>query len=189
MPRPERSGRRGRGRPGVEPPAVTHEELIAWFTGSLPDSWFTSPVDIAFDRDEIIVTGELPKPELDTPNQQTVAEDARIDTFRDETRPTRIPVAARAEEKFRRKVSWVATCGDSVSNFTQANVPAMTRLTFRQRATLDTLIEAGVARSRADALSWCVTLVGQNETAWLEELKEALEGVEAVRVTGPHSTR
>ena len=32
---------------------------------------------------------------------------------------------------------------------------------------LDTLVEAGVARSRADALAWCVRLVGEHTEDWL----------------------
>lgn len=186
MPRQGRGHRRGRHQ--AEPVAVSEEELQAWFTGSLPDDWFTGPLSIVFDRDEIVVSGNLPTPEVDD-DQRSVAEHARITAFREETRATRMNVASIAERQFQRKVSWEATCGDSVSNFTRANVPAMTRLTLSQRATLDTLIDAGVARSRADALSWCVKLVGQNEEAWLGELKEALSNVEEARAAGPHSTR
>ena len=51
----------------------------------------------------------------------------------------------------------------------------MTRLRQPQRQVLDTLVDAGVARSRADALAWCVRLVGQHEDDWLGELREATE--------------
>ena len=187
MPRGGR-GRRG-GRPGNEPPIVSQDELVAWFTGSIPDTWFEGNITIAFDRDEIVVSGALPQPNVEKAEQQTIAEEARIESFREETRSTRMSIAGRAQEKFERHVSWVATCGDVVSDYTRANVPAMTRLDFDQRATLDTLIEAGVARSRADALQWCVTMVGRNEAAWIDELREALAGVGEVRDQGPHSTR
>jgi hypothetical protein len=50
---------------------------------------------------------------------------------------------------------------------------------------LDTLIEANIARSRADALAWCVRLVGRNAEDWLNSLREAVEAVEAVRAAGP----
>ena len=43
----------------------------------------------------------------------------------------------------------------------------MTRLRQPQRMVLDTLVDAGVARSRSDALAWCVRLVGQHEDDWL----------------------
>ena len=53
----------------------------------------------------------------------------------------------------------------------------MTRLRQPQRIVLDTLVEAGVARSRADALAWCVRLVGQHEGDWLGDLRSAMTGV------------
>jgi hypothetical protein len=50
---------------------------------------------------------------------------------------------------------------------------------------LDTLVAANVARSRADALAWCVRLVGQNLDDWLTDLRDALEKVEEIRHQGP----
>jgi hypothetical protein len=61
----------------------------------------------------------------------------------------------------------------------------MTRLRQPQRQVLDTLVEAGVARSRADALAWCVRLVGQHTDTWLAELREAMSHVADVRAKGP----
>ena len=61
----------------------------------------------------------------------------------------------------------------------------MTRLRQPQRLVLDTLVESGVARSRADALAWCVRLVGQHEEDWLAELREAMTAVDDVRGKGP----
>lgn len=63
--------------------------------------------------------------------------------------------------------------------------PVMTRLRQPQRLVLDTLVDAGVARSRADALAWCVRLVGQHEGDWLAELREAMTHVADVRSRGP----
>ena len=65
--------------------------------------------------------------------------------------------------------------------FTTLSVPVMTRLRLPERRVLDTLIDAGVARSRSDALAWCVRLVGEHEDPWLAELREALHRVEQVR--------
>ena len=48
----------------------------------------------------------------------------------------------------------------------------MTRLRQPERRVLDTLVEGGVARSRSDALAWCVRLVGQHEDSWLAELRD-----------------
>jgi hypothetical protein len=50
---------------------------------------------------------------------------------------------------------------------------------------LDTLVDAGVARSRSEALAWCVRLVGQHEEDWLAELREAMQSVADVRSKGP----
>jgi hypothetical protein len=61
----------------------------------------------------------------------------------------------------------------------------MTRLKLRERAVLETLIDGGIARSRSEALAWCVKLVARHQEDWLAELREALEAVEQVRVVGP----
>jgi hypothetical protein len=42
-----------------------------------------------------------------------------------------------------------------------------------------------VARSRSEALAWCVRLVGRNEDVWISELRAAFEHVEQVRSRGP----
>lgn len=185
-------GRRGRGRgPGrgrrgaPEPVATSVEELSAWFAGGVDDGWFTEPVEVRFDRDEIQVTGTLPEPEVAAGAPTEVAETARIEAFRESSRDGRISVAKRAEERFERKVSWRARCGSTTADFTTAGVPAMTRLGFDQRVILDTLIDAGVARSRSEALAWCVELVGEHESDWIQQLRDALSAVEAARADGP----
>jgi hypothetical protein len=94
-------------------------------------------------------------------------------------------VADAAEHRFGRKVAWGAECGDVRAVFTSLSVPVMTRLRMTERRVLDTLVEAGVARSRSDALAWCVRLVHEHEGDWIEELREALVHVERVRADGP----
>jgi len=42
-----------------------------------------------------------------------------------------------------------------------------------------------VARSRSEALAWCVRLVGKHQSEWIESLREALTNVEKVRAEGP----
>ena len=69
--------------------------------------------------------------------------------------------------------------------FTTFSVPVMTRLRQPERLVLDTLVDAGVARSRSDALAWCVRLVGQHQDSWLDDLRAALHKVEQVRGEGP----
>lgn len=164
------------------------EEVTAWFAGRLPDDWFTGPIEVVQDRDEILVTGTLPAPELDddaTETDRKAAATARIQGFREDTRTHRIKVASEAEAGFGRKVSWGASCGPVSMVFTHLSVPAMTRLRIRERKVLDTLVETGVAKSRSDALAWCVRLVARNEDEWLKNLRDALVAVEDVREQGP----
>ena len=110
-----------------------------------------------------------------------MAEQARISGFREESRGARMRIAEEAQPAFRRAVSWGAVCGGSTVLFTTAGVPVMTRLRMGDRRVLDTLIDAGVARSRSEALAWCVRLVAQHEADWIEELRTAMSAVEEVR--------
>lgn len=179
---------RGRGRQ-VDPPTTTIEELRAWFAGNVPDEWFAEPVSVVFDRDEIVVTGKLTMPKLAKGDDKRVAATARISAFREATREQRIAIAERAQATFVRRVSWAASCGDDHADFTRASVPVMTRLHLEERRVLDTLIDAGVARSRSEALAWAVRLVGDNEAEWIEKLREAMTDLEALRDNGPDSRR
>jgi hypothetical protein len=61
----------------------------------------------------------------------------------------------------------------------------MTRLRMPERRVLDTLVDAGVARSRSHALAWCVALVAERQDDWLRDLRAALTHVEKVRDQGP----
>ncbi|HYV76517.1 MAG TPA: hypothetical protein VE979_00165 [Streptosporangiaceae bacterium] len=107
--------------------------------------------------------------------------------FREETRDERIEIAREAEHTFGRKLSWGVICDNYKVMFTTLSIPVMTRLRQSERRVLDTLVDAGVARSRSDALGWCVRLVGEHEDSWLSDLREALRHVEQVRAEGPHA--
>jgi hypothetical protein len=161
--------------------------IEAWFIGRVPDGWFTSPVGVTVDREEILVTGEVEAPSLPEGDEEAVAAGrlARARRFREETREARVAIAAEAEHRFDRKVSWAVTCGGERFTFTNLAVPVMTRLRIGERAVLDTLIEAGVARSRSEALAWCVRLVQRNQSEWIGALREALVQVEQTRAGGP----
>jgi hypothetical protein len=166
------------------------EKLRAWFTGRLPDGWFTGTPDVRLDREEITVIGylDVPGADPDSPEaERAAAADGRVRRFREETREHRIEIAREAELRFGRKVSWGVICGDHKVMFTTLSVPVMTRLRQSERRVLDTLVEAGVARSRSDALAWCVRLVGEHEDSWLAQLREALHRVEEVRAEGPQA--
>jgi hypothetical protein len=158
------------------------EAIVGWFTGRLPDSWFTGPPEVVVDRDEITVVGAVAAPEVG-------AEVGRAKRFREETREARMRIADEAEERFARKVSWGVQVGDERYLFTHLAVPVMTRLRQSERGVLDTLIDAGVARSRSDALAWCVRLVHEHQGDWIDDLREALKHVETVRDQGPDASR
>lgn len=166
----------------------SESEVVGWFRGRIREDWFTD-LDVRVDKDEILVIGTLPEPEVpDGEHHDTehhVACSARINGFREDTRDQRIKIAVEAEHLFGRKVSWAATCGDVDRSFTVASVPVMTRLRMDQRRVLDTLIDAGIARSRSEALAWCVKLVGDNQSEWIDALREALSAVEEARAQGP----
>jgi hypothetical protein len=169
---------------------TSHEnEISGWIRGRLPDAWFTGPATVTTDREEILVVGTLAAPEAvegDTDGREaTAAAKGRISRFREDTRDERIHIAREAEHKFGRRVAWGAECGPVSMVFTNIAVPVMTRLRQSERLTLDTLVEAGVARSRADALAWCVRLVGEHTEDWLGKLREAMTEVQRVREEGP----
>ena len=160
-----------------------------WFVGRLPDGWFSGPPEITYDRDEILVVGSLPEPEAAGADAETraAARQARIESFREETRQQRIRIAEAAEDKFGRKVAWGAECGGERVVFTTLSIPVMTRLRMKERAVLDTLVEANVARSRSEALAWCVQLVREHEGDWIKQLRDALAHVDEARAAGPEA--
>jgi hypothetical protein len=168
---------------------ASDEELRGWFVGRLPGEWFVGAPEVAIDREEILVVGTLSDPELPegTTEAVTASRVARIDGFREDTRERRMRIAQEAQPRFGRRVSWGAQCGDVRKLFTTVSVPAMTRLRMDERRVLDTLVDAGVARSRSHALAWCVRLVAEKQEEWLADLRDALTHVKKVRGEGPIS--
>ncbi|MEV5710027.1 hypothetical protein [Actinoallomurus sp. NPDC052274] len=164
------------------------EKLRGWFSGRLPDGWFEEPPRVVLDREEISVIGRLAEPALAEGTSEAERSEAiagLIQRFREDTRDRRVDIAREAEHRFARKVSWGVECGGEKVMFTTLSVPVMTRLRQPERRVLDTLVDAGVARSRSDALAWCVRLVGKNADEWLAELRDALLHVERARAAGP----
>jgi hypothetical protein len=166
------------------------EQITGWIHGRLPDDWFVEPADITVDRDEILIVGQVALPDgvdEDKSDEGEAREAAlgRISRFREDTREQRIRIAREAQRRFERKVSWGARCGKSQALFTHVAAPVMTRLRQPERQVLDTLVEAGVARSRADALAWSVKLVGEHAEEWLDQLREAMTSVQKLRSEGP----
>lgn len=168
----------------------TDQTVAGWFAGRIPDEWFTGAPDVVTDADEILVVGALAAPRVQkgaSDDAKAAARAGRIRQFREDTRESRMRIAEEAEHRFRRKVSWGAACGDQRELFTTLSLPVMTRLRLPERSVLDTLIDAGVARSRSDALAWCVRLVGRNQAEWISDLQDALTHVQRVRAKGPDS--
>ena len=184
-------------------------DITEWLRGRLPEEWFTGEPEVSVDREEVLVVGTLATPAArgedgrEGPEEGAEegagesageggaeaaahhAEAGRIARFREETRAARMRIADEAEARFGRKVAWGARCGGTRTVFTSLAVPVMTRLRQPERLVLDTLVEAGVARSRSEALAWCVRLVGQHASEWLDELRESLREVQRLREQGP----
>jgi hypothetical protein len=169
--------------------ATSTAAMTAWFLGRLPDAWTsTAPPTITIDREEITVVLTVAAPDL--PDDAGTVDRAeavigRIAGFREDTREQRMKVAREAEHRFDRKVAWGVTVGERTELFTHLAVPVMTRLRQPERMVLDTLVAANVARSRADALAWCVRLVGQHTDDWLTGLRSAMQEVDRLRAAGP----
>lgn len=160
---------------------LSEPDLRQWFTARIPAGWFAGPPEVAVDADEMLVEGEL----AGEAGADEAAHAARIERFREDSREQRMRIAVEAERRFRRKVAWAARSGPVRQAFSSLSVPVMTRLRMPERVVLDTLVEAGVARSRSDALAWCVRLVGRHQADWIEELRKALVQVGEVRRKGP----
>ncbi|MGL5827578.1 MAG: hypothetical protein ACRCYU_22650, partial [Nocardioides sp.] len=135
---------------------TTSEEVGAWFTERLPADWtLPGKPTVTVDREEITVIVAVAPPTLPDDASAEVAAAAaagRISAWREDTRAARMSIAGEAQRRFDRKVSWGAVVGDTTAMFTHVSLPVMTRLRQPQRQVLDTLVAAGVARSRADAL-------------------------------------
>ena len=185
-----RGGRgRGFGRPGgwQQADLPSADDAAAWFAGRLPEGWFTGAPQVTVDREEILVIGTVAAPEVadESPAAAEAAATGRISRFREETRNERIAVALEAEARYGRKVAWGAQIGDTRVLFSHLAVPVMTRLRQPERRVLDTLVDAGVARSRSEALSWSVRLVGEHTDEWLQSLRDAMSEVDKLRTEGP----
>jgi hypothetical protein len=176
-------GRR-HGRPGGWQQAGQPEagDAADWFAGRLPDAWFEGDPTVVVDREEITVVGKLPASDKDETDAHA---EGRASRFREETRSERMSIADEAQSRYGRKVSWGVEVGGEPVLFTHIAVPVMTRLKQPERQVLDTLVDAGVARSRSDALAWSVKLVGEHTDEWLAKLRDAMSAVDDLRAEGP----
>lgn len=173
---------------------VDTTEIRGWFKKQLPEDWYTlvegfdSEIELLVDRDEIVVIGPVKDADLAGGADEDEVESARraaVKDWRESTREKRIEIASEAQERFGRHVSWGASVGGDRFLFTHISVPSMTRLRITERQVLDTLVDAGVASSRSEALAWCVRYAGKQEEQWLNDLKSAFKSVSEVRAKGP----
>jgi hypothetical protein len=181
-----RYGRSGGWQQAEQPDASGAAE---WFAGRLPEAWFEGDPTVIVDREEITVIGKLAEPESTGKEESDARVEGRVSRFREETRSERMRIADEAQDRFGRKVSWGVEVGSETGTerilFTHIAVPVMTRLKQPERQVLDTLVDAGVARSRADALAWSVKLVGEHTEEWLAKLRGAMSAVDDLRAQGP----
>jgi hypothetical protein len=181
-----RYGRSGGWQQAQQPDATGAAE---WFAGRLPEDWFDGDPTVIVDREEITVVGKLAEPEGSGKEESAARAEGRVSRFREETRPERMNIADEAQDRYGRKVSWGVEVGSDDGTerilFTHIAVPVMTRLKQPERQVLDTLVDAGVARSRADALAWSVRLVGEHTEEWLDKLRTAMSAVDDLRAEGP----
>lgn len=185
-------------------PHPSTEEVPTWLAEALPTKWFVEAPEVRIDKDEIVIIGRISEPQVDgdDPTAHTDGPKGndrpegegetdrlqRLAEFREQTRGQRMAIASAAQVRWRRTVSWGARCGDTDAIFTHVAAPVMTRLTFSERQVLDTLVDAGVAGSRSEALAWCVRQVSDHQTEWIGRLREAMSEVERIRAEGPSAT-
>ena len=166
----------------------TSEKLRGWLSGRIPADWFDGEPEITQDREEILVVGRIPAPETaegTSDAERSAAVAGRVRQFRQDTRERRIQIARELEHSTGRKVAWGVEVDGERTLFTTLSVPVMTRLRQPERQTLDLLVDSGVARSRSEALAWCVRLVSKHTESWLADLETAMKHVADVREAGP----
>ena len=72
------------------------EKVRGWLTGRLPEDWFTEPVEVTVDRDEITIIGRIAGPavaEDASDAEKAAAHAGKIKEFRERTRERRIETA------------------------------------------------------------------------------------------------
>ena len=61
-------------------------KTVGWFAGRIPDGWFTGPPVVTYDRDEVLVLGTIPAPDLGADvdeDARAAAVQSRIEAFRE----------------------------------------------------------------------------------------------------------
>ena len=162
------------------------DEIKGWVIGRVPADWYQTAPEVTVDGEEIVVIGTLKEAKVEGgEDARKAAAAGRVKQHREDTREKRMQISNEAEHRFERPISWGVKIVDKTFLFTHLSIPVMTRLRQKERAVLDSLVDAGVARSRSEAVAWCVRLVDQHESDWLTDLREAMSKVAQVRSGGP----
>jgi len=162
------------------------DEIKGWVAGRVPADWYEGAPEVTADREEILVIGKLTQTTVEgNEDAQKAAAAGRVKQHREDTREKRMAISNEAARRFERPISWGVKIGDKTFLFTHLSIPVMTRLRQKERQVLDSLVDAGVARSRSEAVAWCIRLVEQHESDWLKELREAMSKVAQIRSGGP----
>jgi hypothetical protein len=162
------------------------DEIKGWVAGRVPADWYEGAPEVTADREEILVIGSLKLAKVEgNEDAQKAAAAGRVKQHREDTREKRMAISNEAERRFDRPISWGVKAGDKTFLFTHLSIPVMTRLRQKERMVVDSLVAAGVARSRSEAVAWCIRLVEQHESDWLTELRDAMSKVAQVRSGGP----
>ena len=143
-----------------------------WLGSRIPDQWLAAPAQVEVDSEEILVL--LPLADQTDPRH-----------FREVTRGERMKVAQQAEEAFGRRVSWGTVVGDTKGLFTTVRALVAAPLAMAERRVLDSLVDAGVAADRSQAMAWCIRLVGQHEADWLQDLRDAVAATPVTSIERP----
>src|SRR5258708_10694622 len=141
------------------------DEIKGWAAGRVPADWYEGSPEVTVDRDEILVVGKLKEVKVEGgEDAQKAAAAGRIKQHREDTREKRMQISNEAEHRFERPISWGVKYGDKTFLFTHLSLPVMTRLRQKERMVLDSLVDAGVARSRSEAVAWSIRLLHHHQT-------------------------
>lgn len=166
-------------------------DLPSWLQERLPAELCAAPPDVAVYDDEIVITltaAEAPDAGAGGA-ERSGAERAAIARLREASRPLRMKLAREIQRTAGLPVAWALRVGASEMLFTSRTAPVMTRLDRREREVLDTLVATGIAETRSAALAYVVRAFAAEHAAWMEEARQALRGVEAVRKRLRHTPR
>ena len=167
---------------------VPDAHVVAWFAGRLPDEWTAAgEPELTVDREEVTVVITIAEPELaddaDGPTRAEAVAGASAGSARTPRATHRDRPRGRAPVRTKGCVGRAGRRPDRAvhSSRRPGHDPVASARTTCARHPR----RAGVARSRADALAWCVRLVGQHTDDWLAKSRAAIADVERLHAEGP----